>query len=448
MTEKPTRTSAITGRIVALGGEGDGLLRPDGEPDPGSMGAGEADGGRYVPFVLPGERVRLIVEGAGSLRRVEVLEPSDQRAVPVCSHFGVCGGCNMQHAGQAIYEGWKTDRLRKALQAQNLDADIAGMITVPLHARRRVTLTAAVNSGAGAQPAAGHHVAIGFNAAGSHDVIDIVECAVADVRLSALLTALREMVGILVGAGLAGSADKPLRLEVLFADNGIAVDISNVRKRLSAEVRKALADRAIAAGLIRLSADADPVLLGAPPQIAFGPALVEPPPGTFLQATREGEAAMAELTVAALPKKAKQAADLFSGLGAFTFPLAQRVRVTAADFQGEALSALERAAGAAKGVKPIEVIRRDLICEPLSRKELEPFDLVVFDPPRAGARKQAEMLAKSRVPVVVAVSCNPATFARDVRILLDGGYTIGPVHPIDQFRFTPHLEVLTVLRRR
>jgi 23S rRNA (uracil1939-C5)-methyltransferase len=182
------------------------------------------------------------------------------------------------------------------------------------------------------------------------------------------------------------------------------------------------------------------------PTLASGGVTIAPPPGVFLQAVPEAEAIMIGYIVAATAN-AKYVADLFCGIGTFTFPLARGARVLAVDGDRRAVEALDAAAKAAQAIKPVDVKVRDLLREPLARKELEPFDAVVFNPPRAGAKAQAEMLAKSRVPTVVGVSCNPATLARDARILIDGGYALEKVSPIDQFLFSPHVEAVAVFRR-
>ena len=200
-------------------------------------------------------------------------------------------------------------------------------------------------------------------------------------------------------------------------------------------------------GIVRFSYAGDVIYQRDLPRIAMGRASVVVPAGVFLQASGLAERTMAALITGALGKKVRRVADLFAGVGAFTFPLAERQSVLAVDSDGDALAALRLAARGADGLKPIETKLRDLFREPLSRKELEGFDAVVFDPPRAGAKAQAEMIAKSKVPLAVAVSCNPATLARDVRILMDGGFRLQSLTPVDQFVYTAHVEAVAVLAR-
>ena len=230
------------------------------------------------------------------------------------------------------------------------------------------------------------------------------------------------------------------------AANGLDVAIEDTAKELGAAMRATLAASAIRAGILRLTVGGEAVYINAEPVVAMGRAGVTPPPGAFLQASSKGEQAMVEILTAAIGK-AKRVVDLFCGLGAFTFPLAGTSAVLAVDGDRRAIDALVKAANHTQGLKRIETKVRDLLREPLSPKELETFDAAVFDPPRAGASSQAERLAKSKLKTVVAVSCNPATLARDARILIDGGYRLESITPIDQFLFSPHIEAVAVFRR-
>ena len=207
-----------------------------------------------------------------------------------------------------------------------------------------------------------------------------------------------------------------------------------------------MAALAVRHGFARLTINKETVALVRPPVLTFGGVDVEPPPGLFVQAAQESEDEMVRLVLAATAK-AKRVADLFCGLGTFTFPLARRARVLAVDQKGSAIQALQAAARRAQGLKPIEAKVRDLFRMPVSAKELEGFDAVVFDPARSGAEEQASELARCKARTVVAVSCNPGTLARDVRILIDGGYVLERVTPIDQFLYSHHVEAVAVLRR-
>lgn len=392
-----------------------------------------ADGPIFVPYALPGENVRAESQGQRA-RLVEVITASPHRIAPVCRHFGSCGGCAIQHLAHDEYKAWKRGSVVAAFTSRGLDVEVSDLVTVGHGARRRAVFTA---------KRSGREVALGFHAAGSHDVVDLTECVVIDPGIVQLLPRLKTFVAPLVPDN--GEA----RVTVLSASNGfdVAIEIGSMGTDLTPGQRARLASRAAELKLVRFSLNGDTVYQMADPTVTMGSAHVTPPPGVFLQASAAAEAAMAQIIVACLPKRAKRAVDLFSGMGAFSFALAARVGVLAVDSEAKAIGALETGKRYAKGLKPIETRVRDLMREPLSRKELGGFDLAVFDPPRAGAQAQAGMLAKSAVPVVVAVSCNPATLARDARILIDGGYKLGRVTPIDQFIYSPHVEVVAVFTR-
>lgn len=405
-------------RIDRLGAQGDGVAVCDGVPV-------------FVPFSLPSETVDALVEGERG-RVIGVVKPSAQRVEPVCDHFGRCGGCALQHYKAEAYRDWKRGLVQSALSMRGIATDVEPLVSVGLGSRRRAVLTARRE---------GAVVRIGFHEAGSQALIDVQVCPVMASEIVNVLPGLRELVQPLV------SSQTQARIHVLRADNGLDVDVSGVNAKLSSKTRAGLAEAAAALRLVRLSLDRDPLYQSGVPVVAAGLAQIVPPPGGFVQASALAEAAIAERAVAAFGKRARQAADLFCGVGAFSFALAAKAKVLAIDNERPAIAALEEARRRAQGVRAIETRLRDLFQEPLSRKELDRFDLVLFDPPRAGAKDQASMLAKSKVPVVVAVSCNPATLARDLRMMIDGGYRLESVTPIDQFLFTHHVEAVAVLKR-
>ena len=383
----------------------------------------------FVPFTLPGEIVSAhIIKDRGHL--ISVGTPSSDRIAPVCRHFGTCGGCAMQHMSEASYRVWKQDQVVAAFNSRGIDANASALLMVQ-GLRRRATLTAR-GTDAG--------IALGFHEAGTHDLVDIQECPVLVPEIVAALSGLKALLAPL----MAKKAE--VRLVVTQTGGGLDVAIESTERKLTPDLRANLARVASAHRLARVSIAGDPAFEASAPFLRFGNADCVTPPGSFLQAVAEAEAKMVELILAALPK-VKSVADLFSGVGAFTFPLAARAKVFAADNNTDAIAALQTAARKATGLKPIETCVRDLLREPLSALELNAFDAVVFDPPRAGAEAQCRMLAKSKVKTVIAVSCNPVTLARDVRILIDGGYRLEAVTPIDQFRYTPHIEAVGVLRR-
>jgi len=408
--------------IVRMGAQGDGIAH------------GEGGHPVFVPFALRGERV--VVERDGERARlIEIEQASEDRVAPLCRHFTHCGGCDVQHMSARLYADWKRQLVVDAFAQRGIDAPVAPLETTGPGTRRRAVLSAVMTR---------NGVVLGFHAARDATIVDLAECPILTPRLAALLPALRGLIAAL--PRFEGEA----RVTLVEADNGVSVAIADAvaRKDLGAEAVARLARAAAdVPGLIRLAIAGDVIYERAAPELAMGRARVVPPAEGFLQAAKAAETAMVRHILAALPKKVARIADLFAGVGAFTLPLAERASVLAVDSDRAALDALARAARNAQGLKPIEVRQRDLFREPLSRKELEPFDAVVIDPPRAGAKAQSEMLAKSKVPLIVAVSCNPATLARDVRLLVDAGYALEAVTPIDQFVFSAHVEAVAVLRR-
>ena len=399
----------------------------------GARGDGIAEvGGRqvYVPYALPGERV--LVAGSGA--RVElrgVVSASADRAAAVCRHFTVCGGCATQHIARGTERAWKTELVRVAFSQQGIDAPLLPMVSVEAGSRRRAVF-AARRAGGGA--------VFGFH--GPHDdtIIDLGECPVVAPGIASRLAVLRALVAPLL------SRSGEARITVTEADNGIDVAVNEGKPQLSVDERAEISRLARAASIIRLCIDGMTVFEAAKPFIGFGRAKVELPPGVFVQAVPEAERRMTEMILAACGK-AKRVADLFSGVGTFSFPLAAKAEVLAVDSDKAAIGALVEAARRTQGIKPVVAKVRDLFSEPLSTKELEGFDAVVFDPPRAGADAQARRIAGSKVAVVVAVSCAPGTMARDVATLIAGGYELESVTPVDQFVFAAHVEGIAVLRR-
>lgn len=405
--------------ITRLGARGDGIA--------------ETDAGRvFVPFALPGETWRQVPDG--TFERSS--PPAATRRPPPCPHFGVCGGCLAQHMDAATYKDWKRQIAIDAFAHQGIAIEPRSQWQAPEGSRRRVTLTAHRGPDGVTR--------LGYRQSASHEFCAIESCLIADRRITSRLGDLAVLADIVTKA-----MTKPgdLRFAVVAAANGLAVAIDADGRSLGANARKTLAQSAETAGVIRLTVGRDEIIQRNRPQIDVGNIAVPIPDGAFLQAVPAAEAHMADLVVDAVGR-AKSVADLFAGLGTLTLPLAARARVCAYDSDAEALAALEHATRHASGIKPVDIHRRDLFREPLSRGELSAFNAVVFDPPRAGASAQAEALARSKVPLAVAVSCNPATLARDVRILVDGGYQLATVDLIDQFLFSPHLEAVVVLHRR
>jgi 23S rRNA (uracil1939-C5)-methyltransferase len=388
----------------------------------------------FVPYALGGETVE-VVDAPGNhperrqLLRVE--QASTERIEPFCQHFGTCGGCAIQHWETGRYRPWKRNLVVATLAQAKIDCDVFQLIDAHGDGRRRMTLHARKGI---------HDVLkVGFAAAQSHDVVPIDRCPILDPGLNGALDAAWALAEALTGIG------KPLDIQITATDGGLDVDVRG-SGALPATSIAALSQIAAKRGLARLTRHGELVLMRQVPGITIGKARVILPPGSFLQATVAGDEALATL-VTEHCGRAKHIADLFCGVGPFALRLAEKARVAAYDSDAGAITSLQKAAAETPGLKPVRAETRDLFRRPLVAEELRDFDAVVFDPPRQGAQAQAERLATSKVPVVIAVSCNVATFARDARILIDRGYKIEGVTPVDQFRHTPHVELVARFRR-
>jgi 23S rRNA (uracil1939-C5)-methyltransferase len=399
----------------------------------GAQGDGVADGERgpvYVPFVLPGEVVNAAVErDRGTV--MALLEASPLRIEPACRHFTACGGCALQHLEQAAYREFKRQRVVEPLRQAGISAEVAPLVSCPPGSRRRVVLAARRTE---------RGMLLGFHRPMSPEIVDIQECP---VSLPSIVGALDDLRAV---ARLAGNTPRAFRMTVTATASGLDVALAE-SGRLDDGTRRNLSDLAIRLGLARLSIDGEIVVEPKKPVLMAGDVAVSPPAGAFLQAVESAEDAMAGLALAHLGK-ARRVADLFAGSGAFTFRLARHAEVHAVEGDAAALSALDRAFRHSAGLKKVTGERRDLFRRPLLPRELDRFDGVVFDPPRSGAEEQATQLARSTVPRVVAVSCNPATLARDLSILVAGGYGIASITPIDQFLWSPHVEAVALLEKR
>jgi 23S rRNA (uracil1939-C5)-methyltransferase len=397
----------------------------------GHRGDGIADtnaGPVYVPYALPGEIVTVDrIDGHPDRRHlIRVDTPSHERATPICKHFGICGGCAMQHWSLAEYHLWKRGLVAEALAHANLIAPVDTLIDAHGQGRRRATLHARRGSG--------DQLEVGFAAPRAHHIVAIDYCPVLSKGLDGAIEAAWAVAEILK------PTNKPLDIQVTATDSGIDMDVRGSGP-LTSKHTGVLAALLAKHRLARLTRHGELVAQGSAPTLKVGKAHVTLPAGAFLQATVEGEAALAKL-VQQHVGKAKRVADLFAGIGTFALRLAENAGVTAVDTEAAAIKALERAAATTAGLKRVEGQARDLFRRPLMANELKAFDAVVFDPPRQGAEAQVRELAKSKVPVVVAVSCDATTFARDARILVDGGYKITSVTPVDQFRYSHHVELV------
>ncbi len=399
-------------------------------------GVAFADGqALYVPYTLGGETVEVApVPGHHPDRRrlIEVERASPQRIAPFCQHFGTCGGCAIQHWEVERYRAWKRELVVETLAQAKIACDVHPLIDAHGLGRRRITLHARIGT---------HDVLkVGFSAANSHDIIPVDRCPILDPGLSGALEAAWALAEPLTPTG------KPLDIQFTATNSGLDVDVRGSGPLPTAMI-STLSRVAEQHDLARLTRHGELVLMRTPPVIAIGTAQVTLPPGSFLQATVAGEQALAAL-VSEHCRRAKHIADLFCGVGPFALRLAAKSRISAFDSDAGAVTALQKAATSTSGLKPVKAESRDLFRRPLVPQELRDFDAIVFDPPRQGAQAQAQQLAASKIPVVVAVSCNVATFARDARILIDGGYRLEGVTPVDQFRHTPHVELVARFVRK
>jgi len=405
--------------IDHVGHRGDGV----------SLSSGEA---LYVPYTLAGETVEAAaIPGHPDRRKLLTVETaSTERIAPFCPHFGVCGGCAIQHWMPEHYQAWKRNIVVETLRSAKIECEVAPLIDAHGAGRRRATFHARMGT---------HDILrVGFSAANSHDIVPIDRCPILDPGLDGALEAAWALAEALKPTG------KPLDIQATTTSNGLDIDIRGSGPlpppRIAALSRLAEQHR-----LARLTRHGELVLMRNAPVVTMGTAQVTLPPGSFLQATVQGEETLSGLVMERIGK-ARHVADLFCGVGPFALRLATRTRVTAMDNDTGSIAALQKAAGA-PGLKPIKAEARDLFRRPLMPPELREIDAVVFDPPRQGAQAQAKQLAASKVPVIIAVSCNVTTFARDIRLLIDGGYKLDTVVPVDQFRHTPHVELVAKLVR-
>ena len=429
--------------VEGLGAGGDGM-------------ATLADGRRaFLAYAAPGDLVRATFapgrDGKLAGTVTEVLRPGEGRAEPICPHFGTCGGCTLQHLEDGLYAAWKRETVIRALARHGLgEVPVEPLVRLPAANRRRARFTAR-RGGAGG--GATGTVAIGFYARGTHRIVDIGACAVLEPGLVALIAPLRELLPRLLSPGAKAE------IAVNGTDSGLDVVII-IEAEPTLDQREELVRFTNAQDLARLSWQRPPPRAGrgstaaAPETVVerrpvrqlFSGVPVDLPAGAFLQASRAGEAALVELVTDGVGE-AKRIADLFAGLGTFAFALAGRAGVHAVEASRPMAEALRHAANHSGLAHPIEVSVRDLMARPLAGDELAAFDAVVFDPPRAGAKAQARALGLSGVGRVVAASCNAASLARDARILVDGGYRLDRVVAVDQFPWTPYLEIVASFTR-
>jgi len=406
---------AETVAIVGLGHGGDGIA--------------ETDSGRlYVPYTLPGETIE--IERIGSRGRpLRVVSASPDRIAPLCRHFGACGGCALQHLERDAYLAWKRQVVADAFAQSGIETKVEPVVPIAAGSRRRAVFSA-IRTAKG--------IALGFHRRGAEEIIAVEECPVLMPEIAGHLATFRRIAQLAIGRQQA-------RMIVVAAGTGLDIAVDGGR-RLGRGELAALGSFAADPALARLTVDGSEIFLNRRPEIRAGEAMLLPVSGGFLQAAASAEAALAAAVLDHVGTAAP-VADLFAGVGTFTLRLARRAAVTAVEGNSDLLAAIEAAAHRTQGLKPVTVRKRDLFRNPLAPVELDRFEAVVFDPPAAGAKAQAEAIAGSKVPKVVAVSCNPATLARDAQILIKGGYRLVRVLPVDQFLFSAEIEVVATFGR-
>jgi 23S rRNA (uracil1939-C5)-methyltransferase len=385
-----------------------------------SQGDGVTDGGRYVAGVAPGDRVRFDGDAV-------IIEPGPHHRKPPCRHFPECGGCQLQHVDDAAYADWVAARIVHAVEAQGVTIGAVEPVHLsPPNSRRRASLRAMRR---------GRDVAIGFNEEASQRIVDMHECHILAPPLFALVAPLRGLLSSLLGDGRGAG------VALTLTDAGIDLLLSKVDVR-PLKVVEELTQFAIEHDVARISVETasglDVIVQTRSPVVRLGGVEVAVPPAAFLQATRDGEAALQSAVLQSLIASRRRA-DLFCGVGTFALPLSTESGVHAIDSAGPAVEALDRAARSSG--RRVSTELRDLFRRPLRAEELKRFDAVVIDPPRAGAKEQVAELARSKLSVVAAVSCNPNSFARDAAILVAGGFRLERLWPVGQFRWSTHVEL-------
>ena len=419
--------------VERLGRRGDGV----------AAGATAGAAGRALaPLTLPGEQI----EGEavdGRIAAPRILSPSPDRVRPVCTHYRACGGCSLMHASEGFTTAWKQQVVTAALTARGLAAPVAAVHVSPPRSRRRAVL-----SGRRSKKGA----LVGFHARASDVIVDLAECHVLRPEITAALPLLRRI----VAAGASRSGE--LSMTVIHGPAGLDLTVTGGKPMEPAlfQTLAALADEGDLARLTwqsagqqsagQQSAGEGQSITRRPPALPMGRARVVPPPGAFLQATAEGEAALTAAVRDAVAGAAR-IVDLFSGCGTFSLPLAETAAVHAVEGLAAPLAALDAAWRAAPGLNRVTVENRDLARRPLLADELAVFDAIVIDPPRAGAEAQAREIARSPVGRLAMVSCDPVTFARDAQILAGGGLHLVRLSVVDQFRWSPHVEIVADFAR-
>ncbi len=384
----------------------------------------------YVPFALEGEVVS--VEGSGPRRDITTIKTtSPDRIDPICKYFGTCGGCQLQHMNESTYLKWKMTLVTEPLSKVGVTIEPDAIKSFEDESRRKCVFNAQRTS---------EGLQLGFNEKASTEIVAIDACPVLVPEINAQLDAIRDLVNSVP------MTKHPLRVSVLVTKNGLDISIEDA-KPLSEAERQVLIKKAIAHKFSRITVNIETLIKITEPHIEIANTIVSPPPGAFVQALKQAENQMSTI-VADFLKGCKQVADLYCGIGTFALKLAEHSAVYAVEESGDALNSLDQAWRETGGkLKQVKTEKRNLERRPVTFGELKKMDGLVFDPPRAGAELQCKQIAKSRVKKVAAVSCNPNTLATDLEILVAGGFKVKQIIPIDQFKYTPHVEVVVLLER-
>ncbi|MBT8424696.1 MAG: class I SAM-dependent RNA methyltransferase [Silicimonas sp.] len=391
----------------------------------GHLGHGIADGPVFVPRTLPGEVVEGVVR-EGSIHKPRILRASTDRVSAPCRHYKACGGCSLQHAHDDFVAEWKKTIVKTALLARGIVSEVRSIHTSPASSRRRATL-----SGRRTKKSA----TVGFHQQGSDVIHDIPDCL---ILVPEILNAIPSLAEISI---YSASRKGKLQFSVTATETGLDVSVRG-GKAMSLELHQALVGAVQDVGIARLSWDGETVVTLQRPVLKLGTAFVTPPPGCFLQATRQGEAALQAAVLEAVEDTDGPVVDLFSGLGTFALPLAAARHVHAVESDRSMLAALDEGWRHSHGLHHLSTEQRDLFRNPLPSHELARFAAAVIDPPRAGAEAQTRALAASKVARIAFVSCNPVTFARDAEVLVNAGYRLDWLDVVDQFRWSPHVELV------
>lgn len=400
-------------RITRLGHHGDGI----------------AEGPLFAPLTLPDEIITGTVDGK-TITDIKIVTPSDQRVKPICTHYKSCGGCQLMHAADDFVAQWKVDVVKTALAAHGIETDLRPCLTSPTGSRRRATFSARrTKKGA----------SVGFHARGSDVIVEIPNCKLLTPALIAAQPVIAELTKI------TASRKGELSVSVTQTANGLDISVTGGRD-LDGPLHIILGQFCETHKFARLSWNDDTVALRAAPIQTFASVQVVPPAGSFLQATKEGEQDLVT-TVADIVGTAPKIVDLFSGCGTFSLPLAHKAEVHAVEGSAAMIAALDQGWRKSTGLKKVTSEARDLFRRPLLPDELNKFDAIVIDPPRAGAEAQIAEIAGSTVSKIAYVSCNPTTFARDAAQLISAGYSLTFVQTVDQFRWSSHIELVAAFER-